>query len=999
MAKLSREKIGKNELLWLAEGPGSHGVEAPSSPTAVIKAAAGSFVFAQEDDGTPGLRSPQLGALHSILANRTIESSKPITVVMPTGTGKTETMLASFAHSPSLTLVVVPSDALRTQVSEKFATYGVLPAVGVVRGDFLCPVVGILRSGLATADECDGVLDRCNVLVATAASLSKSAPESLDRIASRCDRLYVDEAHHVAARTWREVADRFADRSTVFFTATPFREDGAPLGGRIVYAYPLTLAQERGYFASIDYRSVLDLGDPDRAVAEAATQRLREDLAAGLDHVLMARVRNTRRAAEVLDVYRRVAEDLAPLRLDSKLAKRDQVKAKDALLDRRTRAIVCVDMLGEGFDMPALKVAAIHDPHKSLAVTLQFVGRFARVGDETLGGASVFVPRQPSVLDDRLRRLYAEDSDWNHVIRDLTEVAVGQQQDRSDFEASFAALPTEIAMRSVQPKMSTVVYSANDLGWSPEAVYDLYGEDELLTEQIAINNTDHIVWFVTAERTPVRWGEFESFFETVHHLYVVHADLDAGLLYINSSNNDSVHKELAKAIGGEHASLIRGDVVYRVLHPIQRRVPTNVGLLDAVNRNRRFSMHVGADVLEGFGPNAAQKSKTNIFAHGYADGGRVSFGASRKGRIWSHRAARDIFEWTQWARSVGHYLTDESISIESVMDGFIIPEAATSRPDLVPLGVEWPYELLATTSEARQVSFDDVPVPLLDLDLAITEWSSEGPIRFEVSSDSWSIPYEMHFGEDGPFVVAAGRDGWVNVRRESVRLANFMTEQGLTVFFEKEAVLSPDGYLIQPDRERPRFDPGRLIDIDWTGVDLRSESQGTERRADTVQYRVIEHLRGEADWEVIVDDDGTGEIADVVCLRREQQALHLELVHCKYSHGDRPGSRVIDLYEVCGQAAKSHKARADAELVLQKLIRRERRRAVSGSSGLILGTGRELMDILAHVRLLDVRVTVTIAQPGLSKAGMSSAQAELLACTELYLSETYNSAMRVICSP
>ena len=40
--------------------------------------------------------------------------------------------------------------------------------------------------------------------------------------------------------------------------------------------------------------------------------------------------------------------------------------------------MVCVDMLGEGFDLPALKVAAIHDPHKSLGVTLQFVGRFAR---------------------------------------------------------------------------------------------------------------------------------------------------------------------------------------------------------------------------------------------------------------------------------------------------------------------------------------------------------------------------------------------------------------------------------------------------------------------------------------------------------------------------------------------------------------------------------------------------------------------------------------------
>lgn len=44
--------------------------------------------------------------------------------------------------------------------------------------------------------------------------------------------------------------------------------------------------------------------------------------------------------------------------------------------------MICVDMLGEGFDFPNLKIAAIHEPHKSLASTLQFIGRFARTNAE-----------------------------------------------------------------------------------------------------------------------------------------------------------------------------------------------------------------------------------------------------------------------------------------------------------------------------------------------------------------------------------------------------------------------------------------------------------------------------------------------------------------------------------------------------------------------------------------------------------------------------------------
>jgi hypothetical protein len=41
-------------------------------------------------------------------------------------------------------------------------------------------------------------------------------------------------------------------------------------------------------------------------------------------------------------------------------------------------AVICVDMLGEGFDLPELKIAAFHDIRKSLAVTLQLAGRFTR---------------------------------------------------------------------------------------------------------------------------------------------------------------------------------------------------------------------------------------------------------------------------------------------------------------------------------------------------------------------------------------------------------------------------------------------------------------------------------------------------------------------------------------------------------------------------------------------------------------------------------------------
>ena len=738
MTVINRRRVSKNEILWLAEGNGAHGPE-PRHADEVVTSLIGCFAFTEETADGPGLRSPQLGALHAILAHRSMETDEPITIVMPTGTGKTETMLATFAHTPERTLVIVPSDTLRTQIGEKFATFGVLPAAGVLQGEFLCPVVGLIKSGLKTPEQCDALLDACNVLVSTVAAITACSDEARVRLLEGCGRLFVDEAHHLAAKTWRAIADRFGGSSTVQFTATPFREDGKHIGGRIQYAYPLRLAQKHGYFAPINYYSVSSLGDPDRALAVTAVDQLRRDLDNGLDHVLMARVRNIPRATFVQSIYEDIAQDLGLVRMDSRLSPTQQLLALQALLNRNSRIIVCVDMLGEGFDLPALKVAAVHDPHKSLAVTLQFVGRFARPGRENLGSASAFVPRQTGQIDDRLRRLYGEDSDWNALIRDLTEAQVDRELERSDFEASFGSVPHEINVRTLQPKMSTVVYQAEHIQWNPNAIYELFGEEELVTEQIAVNEQNHVVWFVTTEQIPVRWGQFSNFEEVVHHLFVIHAEPDKGLLYINSSNNESLHQNVAEAIAGPDVSLIRGDVVYRVLHPIKRRVPTNVGLLDAVNRNRRFSMHVGADVHEGFGPGAAQKSRTNIFAYGYAEGNRVSIGASRKGRIWSYRVAHDLLDWVRWVESVGDLLTDESILVNSVMDGFAIPKAATERPPLVPLGIEWPYTLLASTSDARQIEYLRESIPILDLELSIVKPQVDGPIAFKVRSETWGL--------------------------------------------------------------------------------------------------------------------------------------------------------------------------------------------------------------------------------------------------------------------
>lgn len=983
------------QVQWIGELP-------PKPPALVRQSWRDSLRFALEegDDGRPGLRLPQLGAVHAVLGCWTTSSTEPATVVMPTGTGKTETMIALLAAGQlERLLVVVPSDVLRTQIAAKFESLGILQERGVIAVNAMRPVVGRLKQGFSSADAARSFVDACNVVVTTPAALFASGPGAVDTILSSFSHLFIDEAHHVEAATWQRIRDSFAGKPILQFTATPFREDGRRLAGRIVYSYPLREAQRHGYFSRINYVSIVDFENQDRAIAARAVEQLRADIAAGLDHLLMARVMRIGRIADVLQIYAELAPDFSPVVLHSKLSKRERQSALDRISRRKSRIIICVDMLGEGFDLPSLKVAAIHDVHKSLGVTLQFIGRLARVAGADIGEATVVAARPEGLYDENLRRLYSEDPDWNLIIRDLSEVAVGQEDAISQFEAGFRAVPEEVTLRNIEPKMSTVVYRTRCEIWRPQAISNIFPEDSLLA-QPSVNELEHVAWFIVKAQTAVRWGQLETLSDVSYDLYVLYWDNNRQLLYINGSNNDSVFEDLAHAVCGPDTELIHGEVIYRVMAGIKRLVPTNVGLLDVRNRSRRFSMHVGADVTEGFPvAEAGTKTQTNIFAYGYENGTFVTVGGSLKGRIWSHRVARTIKHWRDWCDHIGAKVSDSRISVDEVLHGFIRPITLEARPRYVALGLEWTPSVYLSASHAARVEWKGSDWPLLNVDLTITDFSDYGPIRFDVVTPDWRVGYEITFDNGNMGYRAVGEEVEVVSHRSRRPLSSYLAEHGLFVLLEQDAVVEPPGILLKPERDSPPFEPEKLVVIDWAGVDLRKESQGPHRAPDSVQARAAVYVQGLANWDLLMDDDGPGEIADLVAMRIEGELLLVTLVHCKYSSQEVAGSRVSDLYEVCGQAQKSARWRNSMEDLFPALIGRERGRVRrSGTSGFMVGDPRVLYQLQDRSRFLKPELHVLIVQPGLSRTKVSDVQLELLGSTEVYLRERAHASLQVLCS-
>jgi superfamily II DNA or RNA helicase len=973
-----------------------------SAPDDVLRSYRDALTFNEGTEEAPGLRSPQLGAVHAVLGYWTTNRAAPATVVMPTATGKTETMIALLvaARLPRL-LVLVPSDALRTQIAAKFETLGVLQELGVVSSHALRPVVGRVQHRFDDADQARAFVEACNVIVATPQSLSASPPDIRAELTSGCSHLFIDEAHHVAARTWSDIRDAFETKRVVQFTATPFREDGRHLQGRIIYSFPLREAQDQGYFSPIDYTSVIDFDDVDRALAEQSVARLRADLADGYDHVLMARVGGVNRAKDVKRYYDDLAADLQPVIINSRLPKHEQREALAALRERKSRVILCVNMLGEGFDLPALKIAAVHYPQKSLAVTLQFIGRFARTSDHgNFGGASMFVARTEIEVDKRLRELYAEDSDWNLVLRNLTDAAVDEQHDVSDFEEGFTSLPDEVALRSLLPKMSTVVYRCPTHQWEPQNIIDHFGAENVLTQPIGLNARAGVAWCVLERHEDVRWGDLKTIEEISYELYVLYFDARRRLLYINNSANDGVFQDLANAVVGAGAVRFTGSTIYRVMADIDRLVPTNVGVIDAHDQFRRFSMHVGPDVTASFSQaEAGTKSQTNISGGGYRDGEHVSISASLKGRIWSHATAQSLKHWRDWCDTIGDKLLDDTISIDKVIGQFILPLALKQRPAGVLLAAEWPWQVHTMQADTLRLRYDGKTFELSYTDLVPDTRDTGDVFRFTLTTGAWKVTYEAAVVNGGlHYSPADARDATVVRSRSEQPLSQWLNENGLLLVLDQDRII--DGNLIyKPTWDRPPYDTSQLVVLDWTGIDLGTESQTKDKLANSIQYRALTELKKE-NWDVVLDDDGTGEIADIVAMRIDTEGLLVRFIHCKYSQGPNPGARVADLYEVCGQAQKSIMwRRSDLGPLFRTLDDRARKKQKrDGVSPFEAGDIKKLYEIRDRATVLRRRVEMVIAQPGLSVSQASTQQLDLLASTQAYLKTTINAPLTVWCS-
>jgi hypothetical protein len=177
----------------------------------------------------------------------------------------------------------------------------------------------------------------------------------------------------------------------------------------------------------------------------------------------------------------------------------------------------------------------------------------------------------------------------------------------------------------------------------------------------------------------------------------------------------------------------------------------------------------------------------------------------------------------------------------------------------------------------------------------------------------------------------------------------------------------------QARQDYPDMSDGVLAAWPFTedNVDILAEVKNQRTGYSTIKDYAIARLSADSTIEFIIDDDRAGEVADLVTVGRSASGtVRIGFYHCKASAEDNAGVRVVDLYEVVGQAEKSVRW-----LDVSRLAKRLLDRLASGSR-VVYGQSDALTSLLDGwaKAAAPAGFVISIVQPGLVVGRVNASQ-------------------------
>jgi len=955
----------------------------------------------------PGLRKAQLGAIHSIAGHFTV-SKQPGIVIMPTGTGKTAVlMMCPFILKANRVLVITPSKLVRNQIAIRFAELQPLRSLGVIgnltAGLRVKELTKEVRSMTAWAD-----LSNHQVVVCTPMCVSPGIEGIQPSDPDFFDLILIDEAHHAPANSWINIINHYTNASKVLFTATPFRRDRQEIPGKIIYNYPISLAYEEGIFGKTEFIPVDAPEGDDIAIARTCESVFRAE-PAGTVHYIMVRTDSKATAKALAEIYRNNTRLRLSL-IHSGLSARTVETTLNHLRNGNIDGIICVDMLGEGFDFPNLKIAAIHSPHKSLAATLQFIGRFTRTNAGNITYAKFIAI--PSEIEIERKFLYRTNAIWRELIIDLSQTRIDDEVASRDLIDSFevntddtAEAFQDLSLSSIEPSYHAKIYSINRGTFECDRVID-FDEHDLFIAHREDSVENNLSVLILQDINFPKWSKSNALENIANHLVIVYFDAESSLLFINSTIKKSVEFYefiLNGYVEDASGTLLSDRELNSVLANINEAEFFNIGMRNrshyGANESYRIvtgpTAHLSIDRRD-----ADNFHRGHLFGKGIENGANMTIGLSSSSKVWSQKNG-NLFDFIRWSKVIAQKINQGLEGrTNTPVDDLPTSIDIDVLPDKTVVSVNWHESAYKNfTTVTYQAGTITQTLELTDIRLVFNyDGSDSDHYRINLECDLFSLPIFFSFNYDNYFTSEnEARSNQITVFKgdaeKGLGIMHYINSYPLIFYFEDFSLLYNSYQYLDAPRELPPF-PLEYFDdsIFWAAnnVDIENECTGLRSIHD-----YFKRTLGAAGLPFAYYDHGPGEIADFITAELAPETIIVKLYHCKGSLSSSPGNRVDDLYEVIGQGIKCLNYTNSARLA-QKLERRQRSKNLTGdcSDSVTL-----LQQLIANHRGVKVSFQIVLVQPGITKSGIADRMLRLLAATNSSITSTNNcERISVICS-
>lgn len=911
------------------------------------------FPDPQETSSTE-YRQCQEGAYWAIKAHRTTKRSSPAVVSLPTGGGKTAVMmLSAFEYRVNRVLIIVPSDALRSQIASRFENLTGLSKADAFAADTDDLVVHT-HDGRAAAEADWEAHTDADVVVATPHSISeKYANSDEDPVVSPpdgfFDLLMVDEAHHTPAPGWRTVLDSFSSLPQLLFTATPFRREDESLPGELIYHYPIEQAREASIYHEVGLNTV---SGSDSELIEKATRTLESLQTENGKATLLARTDKISNVEDLLRQYRdETSLELRPVHSDTD----NSHETIQCLRDGEIDGVIVVDKFAEGIDVANLQVAVFHEPPKSFPRMIQIIGRLARKPDS--GGKAKIIATEETVesrsMSRAVRQLYLDDSGWARLADELMSNYLPDR--RSDSTGATSTLDA-VSSENIRPYKTVTVYALNETVFEPVENTEFVIDGVDCIPDRVIQTPDQMWGCITTTQESPTWGTDTILQSETYDLHLYCAPEGSDLLFEYTSDAGSATQIRKTLIHNEDdLSQVKGRRLSKAMQSLSSpkfRVAGMNNVLVPTGTQPQYKTLTGTDVQGAiYHSDTRRYTRGHLFASFDSDGEASDIETSEDysssssntrgissatGTIWSNSKGQ-LAEFRQWCLTLSQKLSADREStaghLQSLNEGnkvstfentpmFMLPDIKVAKRGIefsgpstdgweqIKLEIDIQESIDAPTS-AVGVNVSGTSV---DVDIQCTYKIDQNEWCGEITDYQFRVPDTRTYSElsGGQFLNEYPPRFYIDSNTIVIGGVEYAAETTLDGFDTSSLTTS-----IQPDWSE-YIDEEATEKPDWTlpGPSDDARSVWEEKPTETVFSAVVEILISEYGGEEYVlfcGDEGNkgSEIADFIDFRREEQQI--TLYHCKRSHS--PGIRVDYFKDIYHQTLRSLRYTYNQELV------------------------------------------------------------------------------------